>query len=177
MPEIAALPPHRRAWRVLRHWFATDGAAQRALDPAALARIAERVRGSESRHRGEIRICVEGGLPWSYLWKGLRARHRAVTLFGKLRVWDTEENTGVLVYLLLADHAIELLADRGLNARVPPETWAGIVGRMRETFRAGHFEQGLVQAVESVEALLVEHFPARPGEANPNELPDAVDLR
>ena len=87
----------------------------RTRPPTAVERLRERVAASERRHSGEIRICVEAGLPLSYLWRGLSARDRAITMFGKLRVWDTEHNNGVLIYLLLAEHAIEIVADRGLE--------------------------------------------------------------
>ncbi len=132
---------------------------------------------SERRHSGEIRLCVEAGLPLSYLWRDATPRQRAVTMFGKLRVWDTEQNNGVLIYLLLAEHAIEVVADRGLARAVPPETWQQLVAGMREAFRAGRFEDGLAQAVDRVDALLVAHFPLAAGQANPNELPDAAHLR
>jgi uncharacterized membrane protein len=166
-----------RWWRLLKHRFTDARDARRAIGDDGLARLAARVRDSEARHAGEICISVEGGLPLSYVWQGLTARDRAVTLFGKLRVWDTEANNGVLIYLLLAEHAIEVVADRGLARKVPEGHWAELVGHMREAFRAGRFEAGLMQAVDEVEALLVAHFPLAPGEHNPNELPDVVDLR
>jgi uncharacterized membrane protein len=93
-------------------------------------------------------------------------------MFGKLRVWDTEHNNGVLVYLLLAEHAIEIVADRGLRTRVAAADWQRIAQRMAAAFREGRFEDGLAQAIDEVTALLVQHFPLAPGEANPNELPD-----
>ena len=94
-------------------------------------------------------------------------------MFGKLRVWDTEHNNGVLIYLMLAEHAIEIVADRGLNKHVSREQWQAIVDRMRELFRAGRFEDGLNAAIDAVDALLVQHFALAPGQLNPNELPDA----
>ena len=132
---------------------------------------------SEATHSGEIRLSVEAGLPFSYLWRDLCARDRAVTIFGKLRVWDTEHNNGVLIYLLLADHNIEIVADRGLAQRVPQAQWDGLVAGMGEAFRAGRFEEGLTQAIAAVHGLLRQHFPLAPGQINPNELPDAPDLR
>jgi uncharacterized membrane protein len=99
-----------------------------------------------------------------------------VALFGKLRVWDTENNNGVLIYLLLAEHSIELVADRGLMNKVDSMVWQRMVDRMREQFRAGLFEAGLIEAVESVSELLFQHFPLAAGEANRNELPDAPVL-
>lgn len=163
--------------RLLRHRWHDQGHARRVLGDAAVKRLESRVAASEQRHSGEIRLCIEAGLPWSYLWCDLSPRQRAVTLFGKLRVWDTEHNNGVLIYLLLAEHAIEIVADRGLARCVPQAHWQALVGGMRQAFREGRFEEGLLQAVDAVDALLVQHFPLAPGEANPNELPDRPDLR
>jgi uncharacterized membrane protein len=158
--------------RILKHRWMDDGDVRRALPADALARIEARVRESERHHSGEIRVCVEAGLPLSYLWRHGTARERAVTLFGKQRVWDTEHNNGVLIYLLLADHQIEILADRGLNARVPAAAWQALATQMAVSFQAGQFEAGLMAAIEAVDGLLTRHFPLQPGEHNPNELPD-----
>jgi uncharacterized membrane protein len=158
--------------RMLKHRWLDESDVRRALDEAALKRIEERVAASERHHSGEIRVCVEAGLPWSYLWKNLSARDRAVTMFGKLRVWDTAANNGVLIYLLMAEHAIEIVADRGLNERVSHEQWQAIVAGMREAFRAGRFEDGLNAAVDAVDALLARHFALDAGAVNPNELPN-----
>ena len=159
--------------RILEHRWRDETDAAHALDDAALKRLEEKVAASEHRHHGEIRICVEAGLPLSYLWRDATARQRAVTLFGKLRVWDTEANNGVLIYLLLAEQAIEIIADRGLNRQVSSAQWSELVARMSGAFKAGRFEQGLAQAVDAIDALLAQHFPLAPGQANPNELPDA----
>ena len=161
-----------RLARLLRHRW-SDGGLHQALPPEVLERLGQRVAASERRHTGQIRICVEGGLPLSYLWRGATARERAVTQFGKLRVWDTEHNNGVLIYLMLAEHAIEIVADRALARRVPPATWRSMVSHMAEAFRQGRHEDGLTQALSEVSALLVEHFPATEGVDRPNELPDA----
>ncbi len=166
-----------RFLRLLKHRWTDETDAARALGAEALQRLEQRVAASERRHSGEIRLCVEAGLPLSYLWRGATPRQRAITMFGKLRVWDTEHNNGVLIYLLLAEHAIEVVADRGLARRVPAETWQQLVAGMREAFRAGRFEAGLAQAVDAVDALLVAHFPLAEGQTNPNELPDGADLR
>jgi uncharacterized membrane protein len=148
----------------------------RVLGPTALARIESRVKASEERHNGEIRIYVEAGLPWSYLRRGATPRERAVSMFGKLGVWDTEANNGVLIYLLLAEHAIEIVADRGLSRHVDAAAWAAIADTMRDHFRRGDFAAGLEQAVDAVDALLVRHFPRRHGDVDRNELPDAPVL-
>ena len=161
-----------RLWRILKHRWYDETDTHRALDAAALQRLAERVRASEGRHSGEIRLCVEAGLPLSYLWRGLSPRARAVTMFGKLRVWDTEANNGVLIYLLLAEHAIEIVADRAVARCVPQARWDALLAGMREAFRAGHFEQGLADAVDAVDRELAAHFPRDAGSPPRNELPD-----
>ena len=155
-----------------RHRWIDEAAVRRVLPPEALERLAARVGASERRHSGEIRICIEAGLPMSYLRRDAPARQRAVTLFGKLRVWDTEHNNGVLIYLLLAEHAIEIVADRGINRQVTEAEWAAMAQRMGAAFREGRFEDGLTQALEEMSALLVEHFPLREDEPDRNELPD-----
>lgn len=163
----------RRLLRLVHHRWA-EGTLRAAFTPAVLARLTQRVAASERRHTGQIRICIEGGLPLSYLWRGASARERAVAQFGKLRVWDTEHNNGVLIYLLLAEHAIEIVADRALAHAVPAATWRALVARMGQAFRTNHYEEGLTEALAEVSALLVAHFPTAPGtQAPPNELPDA----
>ena len=159
--------------RVLRHRWFDERDAQRALGRDGLKRLEARVAASERRHSGEIRLCVEGGLPLSYLWRSASARERAVAMFGKLRVWDTEQNNGVLIYLLLAEHRIEIVADRGLNQHVDAQRWHAITAQMGGAFRAGRFEAGLNDAIDAVDQLLAAHFPLDATQANPNELPDA----
>jgi uncharacterized membrane protein len=166
-----------RLSRLLKHRWFDDTDATRALDAAALSRLQARVAASESQHSGEIRLCIEAGLPLSYLWRQASARQRAITLFGKLGVWDTEHNNGVLIYLLLAEHAIEIVADRGLSRHVPQAQWDALVASMSGAFRSGHFEDGLMQAIAAVDALLLQHFALATGQSNPNELPDRPDWR
>ena len=163
--------------RLFRHRLLDEGDARRAFDDEALARIERRIAESESRHSGEIRVCVEAGLPLSYLRRNASARERAIAMFGKLRVWDTESNNGVLIYLLLAEHAIEIVADRGLLPHVDAATWEKIMATMQSAFQEGRFAAGIEQAVDAVDALLVRHFPLADGAVNPNELPDAPLLR
>ena len=165
-----------RLARIWRHLWLDDADLRRAVPQALVERLARRVAASERRHTGEVRIYVEPALPLSYLWRDATPRERAVTTFGKLRVWDTEQNNGVLIYLLLAEHAIEIVADRGLASKVPHDAWQAIVDRMGSAFHEARFEDGLTQALEEVSALLVQHFPAAPGAVNPNELPDAPVL-
>lgn len=163
--------------RILKHRWLDARDAYRLLGPESLARLEARVHASEKAHSGEIRLCVEAGLPLPALWRGLSARDRAVELFGALGVWDTEANNGVLIYLLLAEHAIEIVADRGLARRVPPEQWQGIVAGLGAAFRAGRYEEGLNAAIDAVDALLLQHFALAEGEVNPNELTNAPHLR
>ena len=163
-------------FRVLRHRSQDTTDTRRAIPADMVQRLMERVAASEQRHTGEIRIYVESSLPSSYLWRGADTRERAVMMFSKLRVWDTAHNNGVLIYLMLAEHAIELVADRGIDAHVPAHHWQMVVTRMADAFRGGRYEDGLTQALEEVSAVLVEHFPARDTAENPNELPDAPVL-
>jgi len=163
--------------RLVRHRLLDETDARRKLDAAALARIETLVAASERRHSGEIRICVEAGLPLSYLRRGASARERAVTMFGKLRVWDTARNNGVLIYLLLAERAIEVVADRGVDDLVDDAEWQRIADEMKNAFRAGDFDAGLGHAIGEVDALLVRHFAAEAGQTIVNELPDAPLLR
>ena len=161
-----------RVARLFRHRLRDEAHTRRAIPPDMVERLARRVAASEQRHTGEIRIYVESSLPTSYVMRGAPARERAVAMFGKLRVWDTEQNNGVLIYLLLVERSIEIVADRGLSARVPQREWEAIVARMQSAFGDSRFEDGLTQALEEVSALLVQHFPAAPGARNSNELPD-----
>jgi len=159
--------------RILKHRWLDETDAHRALDEAALARLAARVQRSEGQHSGEIRLCVEAGLPLSYLWRDAPPRERALAMFGKLRVWDTEHNNGVLIYLLLAEHAIEIVADRGLSRHVPAAEWRRLTAGMAAAFKAGRFEDGLMDAIDAVDRLLLQHFALTEGQRNPNELPDS----
>ena len=165
--------------RVIKHrWF--DASDARRVVPDDMAeRLTQRVTASEQRHTGEIRLCVEAALPTADLWRispdtplPQVVRERALEWFGRLGIWDTEDNCGVLVYVNLADHKVEIVADRGISRHVEPEQWRQIVQRMGSAFRAGHHEQGLTEAVDAVTELLVRHFPAPAGSSNPNELPD-----
>ena len=165
-----------RLTRLLKHRLWDEADARRALPAAALDRLQAQVVASEAAHSGEIRICVEAGLPLSYLWRNAPVRQRAIAMFGKLRVWDTENNNGVLIYLLLAEHRIEVVADRGLNARVAPVTWTAMVAQLGVALGSGAFEDGLSAAIQAADDMLVTHFPLAHGVKRLNELPDAVIL-
>jgi len=161
---------HMFLLRILKHLSTPNWMAKRAFSAVVCDRIERVIEESEALHRGEIRFAVEGGLYLVSLLKGLTARARAVTVFSDLRVWDTEENTGVLVYLQLVDRDIEIVADRGINARVTQDEWDAICQRMEAAFRESRFEEGVIGGLREITALLVRHFPAR--DVNPNELPD-----
>ncbi len=167
---------HRLA-RILRHRWWDERDAARAVPESVLQRIEAQVAASETGHSGEIRVVVEAGLPLSYLWQDLSARDRAISLFGKLRVWDTEANNGVLVYLLLAEHAIEIVADRGLSRHVDAAHWQTMITPMRACFRQGRFDAGMTDAVAAIDTLLRTHYPLGNQQANPNELPDRPLMR
>ena len=164
---------------ILRHLWLDASDAQNALPPDMLQRLAKRIAASEGRHTGEIRIYVEAALPMSYLWRlsencpiKALSRQRAVMLFGKLRLWDTEQNNGVLIYLQLAEHAIEIVADRGVDRQVSAQQWQAMTDQMSTAFRAGQFEDGLTQAIGAVSTVLVAHFEATAGSKPFNEQPD-----
>lgn len=156
-----------RLWRhiVTDHW-----SVRRAFPTEALARIQQAIAQGEARHSGQVRFAVEAALPLTLAWRDMKPRERAVDVFSRLRVWDTEANCGVLVYLLLADKDVEIVADRGIDARVDDVLWVAICRRMEEEFRAGRFEAGVVAGVAAISDLLAEHFP-RTG-TGPNELGD-----
>lgn len=141
-----------RIKRIFKHRWLDASAAQRAIPPAMLQRLQQQVAANEQHHSGEIRIYVEAGLPMSYLWRkastGQISRQRALAMFSKLRVWDTERNNGVLIYLLLVERAIEVVADRGLNDKVAPQVWQKMVSSMQQAFKQGDFEPGLTQALD-----------------------------
>ena len=171
----------RALWRLVRHRWA-EPAGRRVLPQEVLQRLEAGVARSERLHTGQIRIVAEAGLPWSYLRRHATARERAIMLFSKFRVWDTEHNNGVLIYLLIPEHAIEIVADRGLARHVTPAECQRVVAQMSAEFRAARYEEGLAQALDVVTHQLVQHFPRRGKTAGPadsvaNELPDAPILQ
>lgn len=160
--------------RILKHLMTPPWAARRVLTRPALAELESAVKASEATHRGEVRFAVEGALDLGPLWCGQSSRDRAWELFSALRVWDTEENNGVLIYLLLADRRVEIAADRGIHGRAGAESWAAICTRMEQHFRRGAFKNGLLLGLQEVSALLAREYPARA--FNPNELPDRPEI-
>ncbi len=157
--------------RWIKHLFLDDFATKRAFPRATLEAIEASVAAQEKRHRGELRFVVEGGLPLTPFLAGRSPRERALEHFSRLRIWDTEDNAGVLVYLLLADRDVEIVADRGIDARVGTAAWDAICREMQSAFAAGRFEAGTILGIEAISDLLAAHFP--PGDENPNELPDS----
>jgi len=152
--------------RILRHLFSLPGAVARALPATALGRIEKAIKKAETEHRGEIRVAVEAALESGALLSGQSSRSRALEVFSLLRVWDTEENNGVLIYLLLADRAAEIVVDRGIHAQVQAAEWRQICRRMEGAFSKGEFEHGIVSGIEEVSRVLARHFPPRPGDRN-----------
>lgn len=171
----------KRIFTLFKHRWLDVSDSRKALPDDLLLRLKKRIAASEHRHSGEIRICVEAGLPTSYLWRHFWhktsmktiMRERSVMMFSKLRIWDTEHNNGVLIYLLLAERDIELVADRGINQYVSPAEWKAIVKRLSIALHQDQFEDGLTQALEEVSAIMMQHFELHSGEKNPNELPNA----
>lgn len=153
---------------LVRHLFAEARAVRRAFPRASLDAIEAAIIAHERRHDGELRFVVEAGMPLRDLIAGMSAHERAIELFARLRVWDTEQNCGVLIYLLLADHQVEIVADRGIHHRVGTTAWEAICGNMQREFAAGRFEAGLLLGVQAVSDLLATHFPPR--EQNVDEL-------
>jgi uncharacterized membrane protein len=160
--------------RICRHLLEHRWRVRRIFPPQALARIEQAIRAGEATHSGQVRFVVEGALDGAPLFRNQPARDRALDIFSQLRIWDTAHNNGVLIYLLLAERSIELVADRGLSARVDQARWQAMVDRLAGQLHQGAFEDGLTQALEEVSALLVEFFPTQAGAPNPNELPDLV---
>jgi hypothetical protein len=156
--------------RIAKHLLIPDWWVHRAFPKDVLARIDKAVQVSERSHRGELCFIVEGDIDLLALLHGVTPRQRAEQLFGRMGVWDTEENSGVLIYVQLVDHCIEIVADRGISARVEQSEWDAICETMQSAFFAGLYEQGALEAIASISALLTRHFPS--GEENPDELPN-----
>ncbi|MCS6947212.1 MAG: TPM domain-containing protein [Steroidobacteraceae bacterium] len=159
-----------RLRQTLRHLLAVEWLLRRRFNDAVLRAIEERIGAIEARHAGEIRFVVEAALDWRALWAGISPRERALQVFGLLGVWDTADNNGILIYVLLAEHAVEIVADRGIAAKVIPAEWAAVSRTVEDHYRAGRFLEGSLAAIDGVGTLLQQHFPHRG--ADRNELPD-----
>lgn len=161
--------------RGLGAWWRHSGLAPdpviRRFDEAAFQRIEAAIEAGEQRHRGEICFAIESGLGWRNLRRGLSPRERALQIFGEQRVWDTEENTGVLIYLLTADRAVEIIADRLVHRLLPPDIWQQACQRVVGAgIGGGNKVDGVVAAIELLNQALTEFLPASPGDRNPDEL-------
>ena len=156
--------------RIGRHLLEHRWRLRRIFPQQVLARIEQAIKAGEATHAGQVRFVVEGALDGAPLLRNQPARERALDIFSQLRIWDTVHNNGVLIYLLLADHDFEIVADRGIHSSVGPDGWEKICQQMEADFRAGDFESGVNKGVEAVSHELAKHFPRRGG--GPNELPD-----
>jgi len=160
--------------RIVTHWLATRGQVKRAFPAKTLSKIEHAIKASETAHVGEICFVVEGALDGGALFSDQSARERAIDVFSQQRVWDTEFNNGLLIYVLLADRAVEIVADRGIDAKVGPHEWDKVCHQMEAAFRQSDFENGVLRGVQAVTQHLVAHFPAGTGKRN--ELSDTPVL-
>lgn len=159
--------------RWLRHGSTGSWQLRQLFPTGTLARIESAIKDCESLHTGEIRFAVEAALPLSAIWRGQTARERAVEVFARHHVWDTEHNNGVLIYVLIADHDVEIVADRGVgDARVPAREWEDCCHLMEAHFRAGRFEAGALEGIAAVAAVLTKYPPAPERPDAGNEMPD-----
>ncbi len=156
--------------RLFRHLASTRYLTRRHFPAPVRAAIEQAIRECEGRHAGEIRFVVETAFDLPELWHDLSPRARALQLFGQLGVWDTAHNNGVLIYVLMADRIVEIVADRGIAARVPAAEWAAVCRQMEHHYREGRFREGSVVGILGVAAILGRHFPGK-GAAEP-QLPD-----
>jgi uncharacterized membrane protein len=156
--------------RIGKHLVEHRWRLRRVFPPAVLARIEQAIKAGETIHTGQVRFVVEGALDGAPLLRDQPARERALDVFSHLRIWDTAHNNGVLIYLLLADRKVEIIADRGIDSLVGKERWAGICHDMEADFRIGRFEAGVIKGIEAVSRELAEFFPSHG--PHQNELPD-----
>ncbi|MBQ8104986.1 MAG: TPM domain-containing protein [Afipia sp.] len=156
--------------RIGKHLLLNRWRVRRAFPRQALANIEKAIKASEATHAGQIRFVVEGALDGAPLFKDQPARERAIDVFAQLRLWDTVNNNGILIYLLLADRDVEIVADRGISQKVQQAEWEKICRVMDAEFRAKNFEGGVLKGISAVTKLLAKHFPA--SGRHGNELPD-----
>lgn len=152
--------------RWLKNILATPIATRRRFPSHALRAIEKAITSVETRHASEVRFVIETALDLGELWAGRTPRQRAVDLFSRLGIWDTEHNNGVLIYLLMAEHDVEIVADRGIASRVSPEEWETICRSMEQHFRTGRFLEGALEGIEGVGSVLARHFPSAGGDRN-----------
>jgi uncharacterized membrane protein YgcG len=157
--------------RIGKHLVEHRWRARRTFPPQVLASIEQAIKTGEATHSGQVRFVVEGALDGAPLFRDQPARERAIDIFSRLRIWDTAHNNGVLIYLLLADRKVEIIADRGIDAKVGAAGWQKICAAMETDFKAGNFAGGVIKGIAAVSQQLAAHFPKHG--AGPNELPDA----
>jgi uncharacterized membrane protein len=157
--------------RIGKHLLEHHWRARRLFPPKALTAIEQAIKTGETSHSGQVRFVVEGALDGAPLFRNQPARERALDIFAQLRIWDTVHNNGVLIYLLLADRDVEIVADRGIDVKVGAAGWEKICRDMEGDFKAGKFESGVIRGIEAVSRQLARYFPAHG--KGPNELPDA----
>jgi uncharacterized membrane protein len=156
--------------RVLRHLLSNRWTLTRRFPAPTLDAIEGAVAASETHHRGEVRFAIEAALDLSTLWRDQTPRDRALEVFAELGVWDTKEKNGVLIYVLLAERDVEIVADRGLDDRVTAEEWEAVCAAIEQDFRAGRWREGALEGVAGVTQLLAREFPS--DGANANEQPN-----
>jgi uncharacterized membrane protein len=156
--------------RIGKHLLEHNWRVRRIFPPRVLAAIEAAIKAGEATHSGQVRFVVEGALDGKPLFKNQSAGERALDIFSHLRIWDTAHNNGVLIYLLLADRKVEIVADRGIDAKVGAAGWEKICKAMQTDFRSGNFETGVIKGIEAVSRQLAAHFPKHG--SGPNELPD-----
>jgi uncharacterized membrane protein YgcG len=157
--------------RIGKHLVEHRWRARRTFPPQVLALIERTIKAGEATHSGQVRFVVEGALDGAPLFRDQSPRDRALDIFSQLRIWDTVHNNGVLIYLLLADRAVEIIADRGIDAKVGAQGWQKICADMEIDFKAGNFAGGVIKGIGEVSRQLAKYFPKKG--VGPNELPDA----
>ncbi|UJF23844.1 TPM domain-containing protein [Suttonella sp. R2A3] len=145
---------------------------QRWLNHRVIAALNEANKAAECGHRGEIRLLIERSMPLGVAFNQ-RIRERAEDLFAHLRIWDTVERSGVLIYLNLAEKRLELVADRGIGEKVAQETWQRLCDKAAADIDQGSPQIALEQLLSAIGDTLREHF-ACPDDPHGNELPDRV---
>lgn len=160
--------------RITQHLLLADWSANRAFPQSTLNAIYAAINTSEKSHSGEIRFVIESSLSFRTLVKGVSARERAIDIFSQLRIWDTEQNNGLLIYVLFADRSVEIIADRGINAKVDDSEWEKICHLMEVDFKLDKYLDGAIKGVQEATVQLIKHFPCTT--ENANELPDTPIL-
>ncbi|MGZ8293642.1 MAG: TPM domain-containing protein [Telluria sp.] len=160
-----------RLKRAMRHWRTTAAVGREAFPAESLSDLGAAITDGEQGHRGELRLIVENSMPFDAIWNDMSNRQRALGLFAEFGVWDTEDNCGVLIYVNLAEHKVEIVCDRNIGRRIDAPTWQAVCRTMTAGFARGDFHDSTLVAIRRVNELLRQHFPAT-GERNDNELPD-----